>query len=268
MSWVKLDDNFTEHPKVAALPNDAAKWFHVRAMCYAARYQTGGEITQAAFKALAGKVAVADALVAAGLWETGRRGGWVIHDFEVYNPPASGRRGAAPDPDLSEKRRSAANARWHRDANGDAKPNANGDANLHVQIAPSHAGVAAREYPSRPVPSASYEADEGGGEIIDIGFRDRYGTLVTAFGGRVDERVADEFRQIATDYKLAQINEAIALARRAKSGQLFPSRIARFLPDIAPPAPVRRAETEPKLRSASEMMGLRPLTAADLEGDE
>ena len=101
----------------------------------------------------------------------------------------------------------------------------------------------------------SAAAESGGGEIIDIGFRDRYGTLVTAFGGRVDERVADEFRQMANDYTQGQINEAITLARRSKSGQLYPSRISRFLPDLAPRVNPRAAQNgEFKLRNAWDMM--------------
>jgi len=117
-------------------------------------------------------------------------------------------------------------------------------------------GIAiAREAEAEAEADLSAAAESGGGEIIDIGFRDRYGTLVTAFGGRVDERVADEFRQMANDYTQGQINEAITLARRSKSGQLYPSRISRFLPDLAPRVNPRAAQNgEFKLRNAWDMM--------------
>lgn len=121
-------------------------------------------------------------------------------------------------------------------------------------------GIAiAREAEAEAEADLSAVAESSGAEIIDIGFRDRYGTLVTAFGGRVDERVADEFRQMATDYSLGQINEAIATARRSKEGRLYPSRIAKFLPDIMPPARVVSAPNGTfQLRNAQDLFPALP----------
>lgn len=131
-------------------------------------------------------------------------------------------------------------------------------------------GIAlAREAEAEAEADLSAVAESSGGEIIDIGFRDRYGTLVTAFGGRVDERLADEFRQMASDYTLAQINEAITLARRAKAGQLYPSRISRFLPDLLPPIPPKPAQDgEFKLRNVWDMMAPIPGEAPPEDEDE
>jgi hypothetical protein len=75
MTWARLEDNFAEHPKVIGL-SDAAFRLHVTAICYASRYQTDGEITPAAFRAVNGKPKLAAELVEALLWDTTDRGGW------------------------------------------------------------------------------------------------------------------------------------------------------------------------------------------------
>ncbi len=151
MTWVKIDDNFAEHPKIAELPSDAIRWFHVRAMCYAARYKTKGEITPAMLKALGGKPAYVAALVAVALWDTTSRGGWAIHDFEEYNPSRS------VDPGLSQKRADAGRAGGKQTAkqNG-SKTEANLLEDSSKTEATPRACAAARAFPS-PTPSTSKE---------------------------------------------------------------------------------------------------------------
>ena len=43
MSWVRLDDEFPDHKKVAGLSNDAF-CLHVTAMCWVAKWQTDGKL--------------------------------------------------------------------------------------------------------------------------------------------------------------------------------------------------------------------------------
>ncbi len=69
MSWVKLDDRFTEHRKVASL-SDGAFRSHLEAMCFVARSLTDGKIASR----VAAKIGHADELEAAGLWDRVRRG--------------------------------------------------------------------------------------------------------------------------------------------------------------------------------------------------
>ena len=153
-----------------------------------------------------------------------------------------------------------------RDMSQDNRVTSHGTSHGHVR------GIAlAREAEAEAEAEAdlSAVAESGGADIIDIGFRDRYGTLVTAFGGRVDERVADEFRQMASDYTLPQITEAITLARRAKAGQLYPSRISRFLPDLVPvAAPKPTTSGEFKLRNVWDMMAPIPGETPPQDEDE
>lgn len=83
MTWVKLDDGFADHPKIAPLSNEAFRVF-VHGLCYSARHLTDGRIPQAVAKAISPRRAL-DELVEAGLWN--RNGtGFVIHDYLDFQP--------------------------------------------------------------------------------------------------------------------------------------------------------------------------------------
>lgn len=86
MTWLKLDDRFPDHPKIAPL-SDAAFRLHVAAMCYAAAHETDGVVPLAAIPQLVPKYRKVqhNELVGAGLWEEGQ-GCIVVHDFTEYNP--------------------------------------------------------------------------------------------------------------------------------------------------------------------------------------
>ena len=82
MTWVRLDDQFADHPKVVGLSAVAFR-LHVRAICYAARHETDGVIPAAFVIKRA-----ATELVGAGLWEE-NPAGYIIHDYLEYNPSAA-----------------------------------------------------------------------------------------------------------------------------------------------------------------------------------
>jgi hypothetical protein len=107
MTWVKLDDHMSEHPKIAQA-GPLASWLYVCALQYASRSLTDGfvPIRQVANLAnfdgisvnlgsmLDGAVglgddvhigALAETLVDVGLWEPAP-GGYQIHDYLEYNP--------------------------------------------------------------------------------------------------------------------------------------------------------------------------------------
>ena len=106
MVWVKLDDQFTEHPKVV-LAGPLAGWLHVCGLVYCGRNLTDGFIPSAMVSRLAtfdhigittGGAAglfevghdietqeLIDILVDCGLWEEAE-GGYNIHDYLDYNP--------------------------------------------------------------------------------------------------------------------------------------------------------------------------------------
>lgn len=83
MTWVRLDDNFPDHPKVIGL-GDSAFRMHVAAMCWSARYLTDGHIPSSALRSI-GSNKGATELHAAGLWDRTDHG-WMIRDFLDYNP--------------------------------------------------------------------------------------------------------------------------------------------------------------------------------------
>lgn len=76
MVWVRLADDFTDHPKVIAA-GPLAGWMYVCALTYANRYLTDGFIPAGQVRRLAdvdGALSLADKLVDVGLWERAEGG--------------------------------------------------------------------------------------------------------------------------------------------------------------------------------------------------
>lgn len=89
MTWIRLDDSFSDHPKVIAAGREAA-WLFVSGLCYSGRLLTDGFIPTAQVRSLGNPFvrshqAAARRLVEVGLWEDAE-GGYQIHDFLQYNP--------------------------------------------------------------------------------------------------------------------------------------------------------------------------------------
>ncbi|MFI1889864.1 hypothetical protein [Streptomyces jumonjinensis] len=87
MPWVRLDDRFPSHRKVALL-SDRAFRLYVSALCWASENLTEGRILDRELTVVArlrGIKAAAKELEGAGLWDR-VEGGWEIHDFLEYNP--------------------------------------------------------------------------------------------------------------------------------------------------------------------------------------
>lgn len=104
MTWVRVDDQFPDHPKLLRLGKQRlpAMGLWVTGLCYSARFLTDGFIPSAALPY--GSKRIAQLLVDVGLWGTAD-GGYQIHDYQDYQPTrqqvletrarnaASGRRG-------------------------------------------------------------------------------------------------------------------------------------------------------------------------------
>lgn len=108
MTYIRLDDGFANHPKIARLAPPAVVLF-VAGLCYCSRYLTDGAIPAAAARKLdySSPRAIGE-LVAAGLWE--RRG----DDFEVHDYLKHQRSKAQV-----EAARESGRRRWHRFASND-----------------------------------------------------------------------------------------------------------------------------------------------------
>lgn len=87
MPWVRLDDRFPSHRKVALLSDRAFK-LYVSALCWSSENLTEGRILEKELPLVArvrGIKSAAAELEAAGLWDRAEVG-WVIHDYLEYNP--------------------------------------------------------------------------------------------------------------------------------------------------------------------------------------
>jgi hypothetical protein len=106
MSWIKLDDHFADHPKIA-VAGPLAAWLHVKALVYCGRYLTDGKIPFAIVVSLVDwatdgvmietsnfsadtptNTGLAARLCEAGLWHE-VEGGFEIHDYLEWNPSRS-----------------------------------------------------------------------------------------------------------------------------------------------------------------------------------
>jgi hypothetical protein len=159
VSWARLDDSYSEHPKVLrAWQRDArAVGLHAQAIAYAARYGTDGRIPyewlEQKIPSAAHRRRALQVLVDTGLFDVDERGNVFIHDFLDYNG-SSEERSAQISRARSEAGRRGAAARWQRDpepsepmANANSKPMANANGKTERQNAPD---------PTRPLNSNSH----------------------------------------------------------------------------------------------------------------
>ena len=89
MAWVRLADDFADHPKIVAA-GPLAGWLWLCGIAYCNRYLTDGFVPAAQVRRLADvddPAALAVRLVDAGLWEL-TAGGYRVHDYDSYQPSA------------------------------------------------------------------------------------------------------------------------------------------------------------------------------------
>lgn len=152
MTWVKLDDGFTDHPKVVGL-SDKAFRVHVRALCYCARFAPGvGTIPATALPQLGATKAVVAELIKARLWDE-EDGALTVHDFSEYHPKpdkraAAGRLGGVASGEARRSKREAF-ASENR-SNYEASASENDEAKRS-----SHVDARAEPDPTRPDPERS-----------------------------------------------------------------------------------------------------------------
>lgn len=144
MVWVRLADDFTDHPKIVQA-GPLAGWLYVCGLAYANKYATDGFIPSAAVRRLADveqPSELTERLVAARLWET-VEGGFRIHDYSEYQPSAED---VKRDREAAAKRQAEYRKRRSEARNG--ARNGNGDALLTGESPPPVPGPG----PARPGP--------------------------------------------------------------------------------------------------------------------
>jgi hypothetical protein len=199
VSWLRVDDGFTDHPKVLAL-SDGAFRLHMRAMCWVARQETDGALPSAALRSLHPKSKHVDELVASKLWET-TDAGHAIHDYLTYNPSKA----------KLEAERSATRERVQRFRNGvtDRESGTHKTAPvtpLQTRITPPPCN--ASPVPSRPVPIPSQkknscQAGPDVHEVFDFWKRDT-GKTKAVLDAKRAARIASRIREGATVDELKQ----------------------------------------------------------------
>ena len=93
--WAKLDDNLFDHPKIFDAGDRIGRngpaialGFYVAGILYVNKHLTDGFLPTAVVRRMKHAdhpLKVAEALVAASLWESGDGGFW-IHDYHDHNP--------------------------------------------------------------------------------------------------------------------------------------------------------------------------------------
>lgn len=151
MAWVRLDDGFPEHPKVARA-GDLAAWLYVCGLTYANRQATDGFIPASIVPRLTGlknPLVLAKRLVEVDLWERADDDGYRIHDYLDYQPSS----------DRVRRERNANAARqdaWRQRRNG-VTPS--------VSNAVINEGITGAPYPD-PVTTPPEDAKELEGPVV------------------------------------------------------------------------------------------------------
>ena len=120
MPWIKIDDQFSDHPKIVQA-GPLAGFLYIAGLCYAGRYLTDGFIPRGQVRKLIDTdnvTPLVTALVTAELWDE-CDGGYQIHDYLEYNPSGeqvkAERKAAAARQKAFRERRREANGRIGRD---------------------------------------------------------------------------------------------------------------------------------------------------------
>lgn len=92
MAWVKLDDNFPDHPKLVGLSAEAG-WLWVRCLAYCNRLRTDGKVPRAVVERMTRSARAPRELVGVGLWhELHTENGashYAVHDYLDYQASAA-----------------------------------------------------------------------------------------------------------------------------------------------------------------------------------
>jgi hypothetical protein len=110
MTWIRIDDNLPDHPKVIGLPDNAFR-LYISLLCYSSRYLTDGFIALAAADKL-GHDGVFQELTAASLI-CPTDNGWHIKNYDEYQSTKA-------EVDVIKERNRSRTARWREKNKGNA----------------------------------------------------------------------------------------------------------------------------------------------------
>lgn len=168
MPWVKLDDRFPSHRKVALL-SDRAFRLHVSAICWCAENLTDGHIGDRELALVAhirGIKATAKQLEDAGVWDR-TEDGWVIHDYLDYNP-------SREQVLLERKKNAERQERWRQRKNGKPTPpdgSSNGRSNAVTENGETQLGdttATRQQHDGDMSASSKYSAPEDEAQVSEV----------------------------------------------------------------------------------------------------
>lgn len=81
MTWLRLEDDLPNHPRIVGL-SDAAFRAYITGLCYSGRHLTDGDIPTGALRTIGTRKA-AQELETCGLWQRTDHG-WTIRDYLEY----------------------------------------------------------------------------------------------------------------------------------------------------------------------------------------
>lgn len=85
MSWLRLDDRFTQHPKFSGW-KPAERWAWLEVLEYCARYQTCGKVPEdVSLLPRSSSKTLLEKAVKSGLLDVENDGSRVVHDWQIYN---------------------------------------------------------------------------------------------------------------------------------------------------------------------------------------
>ena len=139
MAWVKIDDQFADHPKIIAV-GPLAAWLYVCGLTYCGRYLTDGFIPGGQVRKLAdvdNPSELVAKLVAIGLWNE-QEDGYIVHDYLEYNPTAEEVKATRQARTEAGRRGGIASGKSRREANTKANASAKTKQKRTPSPSPSH----------------------------------------------------------------------------------------------------------------------------------
>lgn len=85
MSWLRIDDGFTNHPKVLALGTKARRWTWMEILTYTCRYQSPKVPARIADVVSDATPRYVELCVEIGLIDLDKNGEMTVHDWHIYN---------------------------------------------------------------------------------------------------------------------------------------------------------------------------------------
>jgi hypothetical protein len=234
MTWVRLDDQFCDHPKIVEA-GPLAAWLYVCGLSYCSRQLTDGFIPAGQVRKLAdvdNAGDLSDRLVAAGLWDR-VDGGFHVHDYLEYQPSAEKVKAdraatAKRQADWRERKqqeRSLVNKKSNGVTNAVTTPVSNATRNGPVTPSPSHPDpiptIANEETSLEPSPQQKKTATNAAWTML--------------------EALCDELGQDATSLSKPSKDRQLAAAKRLTSSGLTENDLRSMVRWLAPQAWVNGA---------------------------